>query len=254
MARPKTLRWIENIPEVTWFKPAGLQRRLLDEVSLTLDEIEAIRLADLEAHYQEQVAEKMNVSRQTVGRILASAHKKIAEALVQGKAIRLEGGTIHHRDRTTRETSDPELCMDDSRVENPLVSDDQDRIQNITGNLNRIVVTASGPDLASEVDLRFGRAAYLLVFDLDKDSMQVIENSDKSAETGGKGVRTANKVLQMDVGAVITGKMGSRVLSELSGAGIGLFQIDGGTVRQAVESYRIEVIDQRIQNEGFRGD
>lgn len=71
--------------------------RVLEEVSLTLDEIEAIRLADLEGMYQDQVAKKMNVSRQTVGRILASAHKKIAEALVLGKAIRMEGGSIQFK-------------------------------------------------------------------------------------------------------------------------------------------------------------
>jgi predicted RNA-binding Zn-ribbon protein involved in translation (DUF1610 family) len=59
---------------------------------VTVDEYEAIRLADMEGLYQEKVAEMMGVSRQTVGRILQSAHKKIAEALVHGKAIRIEGG------------------------------------------------------------------------------------------------------------------------------------------------------------------
>jgi rubrerythrin len=57
-----------------------------------VDEFEAIRLADLESMYQEQAAEKMNVSRQTFGRIIASARKKVAEALVQGKALKIEGG------------------------------------------------------------------------------------------------------------------------------------------------------------------
>ena len=68
--------------------------QFLEEINLTSDEVEAIRLADLEGRYQEVVAEKMNISRQTVGRILANAHKKIADALVTGKAIRLEGGEI----------------------------------------------------------------------------------------------------------------------------------------------------------------
>ncbi len=99
MTRPKSLRSIENIPEIKWFKPAGIKMRALEEVSLTFDEIEAIRLADLEGLYQEQVAEKMNVSRQTIGRILISAHRKIAEALVEGKAIRLEGGQIQFKNR-----------------------------------------------------------------------------------------------------------------------------------------------------------
>lgn len=224
MARPKALRLIENIPEVTWFKPAGLQRKMLDEVSLTLDEIEAIRLADLEANYQGQVAEKMNVSRQTVGRILASAHKKIAEALVLGKAIRLEGGSVHHQKAAADQPPDDQVGADSRK-------------------LTRVVVTASGPDLKAKVDLKFGRAAYLLIVDLTDDTFQVIDNSDQPGITGKKGVRTANKVLAMDIGAVITGNIGQRALSELSGAGIGMFQVDGGTVKKALTSYRKEVID-----------
>ncbi len=66
---------------------------MLETVELAPDELEAIRLADFEELYQEQAAEQMGVSRQTFGLIIARAHKKIAEALTQGKAIRVEGGT-----------------------------------------------------------------------------------------------------------------------------------------------------------------
>ena len=66
----------------------------MEQIRLTIDELEAIRLADLEGLYQEQAAEKMKVSRQTFGRIINSAHKKVAEALVIGKSIVIEGGTI----------------------------------------------------------------------------------------------------------------------------------------------------------------
>ena len=97
MPRPKCTREIGHLPSSTWFKPAGVSLRDLEEVVLTLDEIEAIRLADAEGLYQEQVAEQMKVSRPTVGRILASGRKKIAEALVQGKAIRMEGGSVNIR-------------------------------------------------------------------------------------------------------------------------------------------------------------
>jgi len=65
---------------------------MLEEVILNVDEFEAIRLADLEHLYQEQAAEKMKVSRPTFGRIIDSAHKKVAEALVKGKALKIEGG------------------------------------------------------------------------------------------------------------------------------------------------------------------
>lgn len=97
MPRPKTKRSISERPEITWFKPAGVPLRSLDEVVLTLDEMEAIRLADLEGMYQEDAAKHLDVSRQTVGRILTAAHRKVAEALVKGKAIRIEGGSVKYR-------------------------------------------------------------------------------------------------------------------------------------------------------------
>ena len=80
------------MPESNYFNPRGVPLSALEEVILTVDEFEAIRLADLEGSYQEQAAEKMNVSRQTFGRIIDSAHRKVAEVLVKGKALKIEGG------------------------------------------------------------------------------------------------------------------------------------------------------------------
>ena len=68
--------------------------RALEEVALGFDELEAIRLADVEGLSHEEVGEMMNVSRATAGRILAEARRKTALALVSGLAIRVEGGTI----------------------------------------------------------------------------------------------------------------------------------------------------------------
>ena len=92
MARPRNCRRVGSMPESNYFKPRGIPLSALEEIVLTVDEFEAIRLADLESLYQEQAAEKMNVSRQTFGRIIESAHKKVAEALVKGKALKIEGG------------------------------------------------------------------------------------------------------------------------------------------------------------------
>ncbi len=92
MARPRNCRRVGSMPESNYFKPRGIPLSMLEEVILNVDEFEAIRLADLQSLYQEQAAEKMNVSRPTFGRIVESAHKKVAEALVQGKALKIEGG------------------------------------------------------------------------------------------------------------------------------------------------------------------
>lgn len=94
MPRPFCLRRVEWTPRVTYFKPAGVPLRLLEEVTLTLDELEALRLADLEELYQEEAADRMKISRPTFGRIVESARRKVAGALVNGKALRLEGGPV----------------------------------------------------------------------------------------------------------------------------------------------------------------
>jgi len=80
------------LPGSEYFKPRGIPLSMLEEITLTIDEFEAIRLADLENLYQEQAAAKMKVSRPTFGRIIESAHKKVAEALVKSKALKIEGG------------------------------------------------------------------------------------------------------------------------------------------------------------------
>jgi predicted DNA-binding protein (UPF0251 family) len=82
------------MPEVTYFKPAGIPLRALEEVRLSIEEAEALRLKDLEGLEQEQGAEKMNISRPTFQRVLASARQKMADALLNGKAIRIEGGNF----------------------------------------------------------------------------------------------------------------------------------------------------------------
>jgi len=79
-------------PSVNYFKPRGVPLTELDKISLAVDEFEALRLKDLEGLEQEKAAAMMNVSQPTFHRIIQSAHTKVADALVNGKAIRIEGG------------------------------------------------------------------------------------------------------------------------------------------------------------------
>ncbi len=94
MARPQCPRIIKNLPNVAYYKPRAVPLSQLEEVIVTFDEYEAVRLADLEGLYHEEAASRMKISRPTFGRIIESARKKIADALINGKAIRIEGGVI----------------------------------------------------------------------------------------------------------------------------------------------------------------
>jgi predicted DNA-binding protein (UPF0251 family) len=83
---------VSTVPRAAVFRPP--QSLGEAEVVMTLDELEAVRLADLDGLYQVDAARRMGVSRATFGRIVAAARAKVAEALVHGRALRIEGGPV----------------------------------------------------------------------------------------------------------------------------------------------------------------
>ena len=99
MSRPKKCRFIQITPDITYFKPRGVPMFQLEEVGLTVDELEALRLHDVMNLTEEKACKKMRVSRTTFHRLIASAQKKVSEALVKGKAIRIEGGYYEIRNK-----------------------------------------------------------------------------------------------------------------------------------------------------------
>ncbi len=132
MGRRQLWRKVNFIPHITYFKPAGVRTAELGEVNLLVEEVEAVRLKDLEGLEQETCAGKMNISRTTFSRLLDSARRKIADALLNGKAIRIEGGKFEMAVRRfrcleghewevpfeTMITSPPEFCP---RCETPSI-------------------------------------------------------------------------------------------------------------------------------------
>jgi len=90
MPRHRKFRNINNKPETIYFKPAGIPIKLLQENKISLVELEAIRLKDYLELEQKSCAEKMNISQPTFHRLIIEARKKVADALVNGKAIKLE--------------------------------------------------------------------------------------------------------------------------------------------------------------------
>ena len=92
MPRPRICRRIFFNPHITLFKPFGVPTRHLQQIILTKEELEAIRLIDLEKQEQEKTAKKMQISQPTLSRILKSAREKTANALINGKAIKIQGG------------------------------------------------------------------------------------------------------------------------------------------------------------------
>lgn len=90
--RPKKTRFVKCNPGERCFRPTCKKASKLDGVTLTIDEFEVLRLSHLEGHEQNAIARQMKIHRSTVSRILSSAHKKVTDALVNIKAIKVEGG------------------------------------------------------------------------------------------------------------------------------------------------------------------
>jgi len=107
MPRPRLTRKVFKEPGVNYFKPAGIKMSDLEESILKVEEFEAVRLKDLEEMDQDKAAEKMGISQPTFHRLVSTARKKIADAIINGKAIRIDGGSFEcvgrgHRCRKAR--------------------------------------------------------------------------------------------------------------------------------------------------------
>jgi uncharacterized protein len=94
MPRPLKFRQVTSVPASTFFKPAGVPMGALEMVTLAMEEVEAVRLKDIEDLHQEDCARRMGVSRATFHQVLKSARCKLADAILNGKAIQVEGGSF----------------------------------------------------------------------------------------------------------------------------------------------------------------
>lgn len=94
MPRPRRNRKVSCSGEFYRFKPAGVRSKDLEEVTLTVDEYEALRLKDKKGLEQSECSESMNISQPTFHRLITSARKKLATAIVDGQAIKIEGGAV----------------------------------------------------------------------------------------------------------------------------------------------------------------
>jgi predicted DNA-binding protein (UPF0251 family) len=102
MPRPQDNRIVHEPPLFSEFKPMGIKGRDLEQILLTLDEFEAFRLADFMGLSHAEAADEMEISRSTFTRLIEKARRKVAEFLIQGKILTIEGGSIHFRNNIIR--------------------------------------------------------------------------------------------------------------------------------------------------------
>lgn len=232
MPRPKKCRMIDAPPGVWLFKPQGIPARELAEVRLSLEGFEAIRLTDIDGLTQDEAAGRMAVSRQTFGRVLADARRAVAEAIVNGLSLRIDGGNYRLARQAGRGCG--------SRQQQPPASPPTEGVQDLKGNqaMTKIAVSSEGPTLDSAVDPRFGRAAGFILVDPATMAFEYLDNGASQAMGQGAGIQTAEVMASHGVTVVLTGYVGPKAFYALDAAGIRVGQnLENLTVRQAVERF-----------------
>lgn len=193
-------RRVAALPTVPVFKPAGIPARDLEEVALTLDEFEALRLADYEGLYQEAAALRMGVSRQTFGRIVEAARKKVADALVNGKALRIEGGVA------------------------------------VVGNLETENVKIAIPTREGNVEAHFGHCSSFSIYTVEGSEIVGEETMDIGSERGCKS-GIAGELARMGVRKLLAGNIGEGAVRVLGSFGIAVVRGASGSARGAAEAF-----------------
>ncbi len=201
MPRPRRWRHVQREADYNYFKPRGVPMNELDEIILHVEELEAIRMKDFQDMEQKQAAEKMKVSQPTFHRILKQARNKISDALINGKAIRIEGGKYKMAEKPTKK------------------------------DYSKILITAKDKTLDSDIDPRFGRCKYFILY--ENEDFEVIENKGNK-EQHGAGIKAAEQAINLKPDIIITGRLGPNSSSVLAQTGIQIHSSEGN-IRKAIK-------------------
>ena len=262
MARPKIKKIIETVPVHAYFKPQGIPMTKLKIINLSLEEIEALKLKDMQNLDQETAAEKMGISRSTFQRVIKSARHKLVKSVVEGKALKVEGGHYIPSDNVIKKQclkgryhyyvkkDDLPSSEDDfDDISKMICAGCGERIVNYSGSIKhdnknkrkgrkmKICITSAGESLESNVDPRFGRCPYFIIYDTESETFKAFENTSRQA-MGGAGIQSGQLIASKGVGAVLSGNFGPNAFKVLQTANIKTYSGVSGTVRDAIDKYK----------------
>ena len=212
MGRPPRSRIVDMPMRTVYFKPCGRLSEKAESVRLKFEELEALRLSDLEGLSQSEASAGMGVSRHTFGRVLASARRKVAMSLVNNIALVVTGGTNSCR------IGSAELLK-----EHPSM---------------KIAISAEGPTLEDDVDPRFGRAAGFIIYDTETKGTAYLENGAGQTAAHGAGLIADEAVSKAGAAVALSGYIGPKALDALQALGIGTVQdVDNRTVGDVIRAF-----------------
>ena len=212
--RRKNSRRINYKPKADFFKPRGIPMMDLDEIEITLEEMESLRLVDLLGMDHESAAEKMGISRRSLSNDLRSGRRKVADALVNSKALMIGGGSYTIRS----------------------VSEKGKKFKG-TGEKMKIAIPADGDTLDSRVDRRFARCSYFLIIDMESGEVKSLKNEAATAG-GGAGITASQNLIDNGVDAIISGNLGPKAHQTMEAAGMDMYLVDGVTAGEALDLFK----------------
>lgn len=238
MPRPTCRKRIGFQPKAVFFKPAGIPLGVVQEVVIGQDEVEAMRLKNLLGFPQEEAANQMGVSQPTFHRLINAAHQKITDVIINGKALRIEGGNVTiHEEMTGPCRWKKHWGQGCVSAETAVMSHIENRKPVQGGSSMKIAITSADGTLDGMVDERFGRSKKIVVVDAQTNSQETVDNLPNMNAAQGAGIQTAQNVIQSGAQAVISGHLGPNAFRVLSAAGVEVFTASAMTVREALEAH-----------------
>ena len=241
--RPKNIRKVNNMPSVAGFKPIASNICRKDAIFLHFEEYEAIRLCDYEMKTQQEASVSMGVSRPTLSRIYTSARQKIAQALVRGVAIMIEGGVAY----TDSEWFHCGVCgfvfnnikpaLKIRKMECPVCHSNDISINNININKNEIMMKIAIPTRENAVDNHFGHCEYYTILTVGQDNQILSSETIPSPQGCGCKSNIAGELEGMGVSVMLAGNMGQGALNVLTAHHIKVIRGCSGNILDIATDY-----------------
>ena len=231
MSRPPIKRAVSELPRTALFKPAGIPARELEHLRLAVDELEAIRLVDREGLSHEQAAAVMGVSRQTVGRTLEHGRAVVAEALIEGKAVLIEGGNYRVEPGRPR-------CRACGLPIRRQARRGSSRDMTDAAATTRIAIPSDAPGgLTSPRSGHFGRCECFTIVDIVDGEVSQVGVLSNAPHVEGGCMAPVMTLAQERVDAIVVDGIGGRPLAGFNQVGIAVLQGKGDDAAAAVTAY-----------------
>lgn len=252
MPRPIKWRNVSYLPEHNRFGPLNKNRNKDYFITMTVEEYETIRLIDLENMKQEGCAKQMNIARTTVQSIYASARGKIADSIVNGKTIIIEGGNyrLYNNENLVRREfgrgngrglDSENGCRNGREFDRENEINHRNNFQNnkineMEVNSMKIAIPVDENKIESNVSFSFGRTTSFLIYDVESKKCLFLDNSAQT-NVGGAGIKASQVLVDNKINILLTPRCGENAEAVLTAGDIKIYKTKYETAKENIDAY-----------------